>query len=108
MQVTTTGGMRISDTAAFASFVNNTLTVDFKALGDVHNRLQRMAITYSDILQRCEAAGRSAQGEVTRCNNEVARLNERIDFLTIRIEELEDARAIREGVQPRRRWWQRG
>jgi hypothetical protein len=85
---TSNGGV-VRDSAAFACFSDNTLTVDFKKLGEVHSKMNDMVSSYAASHQRAMDACRSAQGEVTRANNEVAVLKQAIASLSARLDLVE-------------------
>lgn len=99
MQVTN-GNLTARNSAAFAGFANHVLTVDFQQLAKVYDDMLNLTLTYGRRMQEATDASRSAQGEVTRCNNEIARLHERLDLLQRRLDE--------QKPEPKRRWWQRG
>lgn len=112
---TTMPGSTVRDSAAFAMFTNDTLTIDFKKLAHVHDMMRNQTLQYAGEMQRAMNAARSAQGEVTRCNNEVSVLKEAIAQQKSRIAQLESSL---EGLRPqcridagrvkRKRWWNRG
>lgn len=107
-------GNTINDPAAFAMFAGDTLTIDFKKLARVCDQMRNWNQRYDGEMQRAVEAARSAQGEVTRCNNEVAVLKEAVASLCARLKQVEDKvdidARLAETNEPvrRRRWWQRG
>jgi len=88
MQVTN-GNLTMRNSGAFASFANNVLTVDFVKLAASHDAMRSLTTSYNSQMQEAREAARSAQGEVTRCNNEIARLHERLDAQMLRLDVLE-------------------